>query len=350
MKKKVFVFAFALLFLLGNTFAYKELLLEVRWNKPIRVIKVVLDGEHYVVTSVANKWWDTLENLIKKVWWDSGINGTFFCPKDYTDCKWVTHSRFERVFLWNIKDYSVLWPDTDVRMIFGFNKDGEPMMVQNKLTESIWLLTLNNTKGIDDLYFGMSNFTVLLVNGDNVAEANRMHYDSKMYGSANRNFICSTKDKSTIYMGVVWWIDIINLAAYVQKHFDCYNALALDAGYSEAMVYEWNVLARSNRREIMDAFVVVDREQYMKLTNHIPPQKEKYIPDNTYEMTTKDWTAVNLFKTVIDKLIKQEWSSFKQTAIKVIRDGKSMEKFKYDFQRKQIFHETLIKLYTVDKL
>ncbi len=84
-----------------NTFAYKELLIENRWWKPIRVIKVILDWQDFVITSVAPDWWDTLENLIKKVWWDSGINGTFFCPADYSYCGGVTHSNYERIYLWD---------------------------------------------------------------------------------------------------------------------------------------------------------------------------------------------------------------------------------------------------------
>ncbi len=347
---KKLILCFVILLFVGNVFAYKELLLEVRWGKPIRVIKVVLDGEHYVVTSLANRGWDTLENLIKKVGWDSGINWTFFCPADYTSCGKVTHSNFERVYLWNWKDYSTFWPNTDVRMIFGFNKDWEPLFVQNKLTETMGLLTLNNKKWIDDLHFGMSNFTVLLVDWEDKVVANEMHYDSKMYGSANRNFICSTKDRSTIYMGIVGGVSIPQLATFVKNNFDCYNALALDAWASEAMVYDGNVIARSNRRQIMDAFVVVDREQYMKLTKHTPPVKEKYIPKEQYEMTAKDWSMVNVFKNVIDKLIQQEWSSFRWTAIKVIRDAKWMEKFRNDIQRRTIFHELLIKLYTIDRL
>jgi hypothetical protein len=59
---------------------------------------------------------------------------------------------------------------------------------------------------------------------------------------------------------------------------------------------------------------------------------------------------VSVFKSIIDKLIKQEWSSFRRTAIKIIREAKGMEKFKYDYQRKAIFHEMLIRLYTIDKL
>jgi len=348
MKKLILIFIMFLF--VGNVFAYKELLLENRWGKPIRVIKVVLDWDHYVVTSLAENWWETLENLIKKVWWDSGINGTFFCPADYTNCGWITHSNFERIYLWNWQDYSRFWPNTDVRMIFGFNKVWEPLFVQNKLNETAWRLDIFNNKWFYDLYFGLSNFTILLVNGEDVVVSNQMHYDSKMYGSANRNFICSTKDRSTIYMWIVGGISLPDLAGFLKNNFDCYNALALDAGYSEAMVYDGNVIARSNRRQIMDAFVVVDREQYIKLTKHTPPVKEKYITQEKYTMTSKDWQMVNVFKNLIDKLINQEWLSFKWTAIRIIRDAKWMEKFRNDIQRRTIFHELLLKLYTIDRL
>jgi hypothetical protein len=59
---------------------------------------------------------------------------------------------------------------------------------------------------------------------------------------------------------------------------------------------------------------------------------------------------VDTFKTLIDNLIKKEWSSFKRTAIKIIREAKWMEKFKDDIQRRSVFHELLIKLYTIDKI
>ena len=161
MKKIIYIFAiiFFVMFFVWDVSAYKELLLEDRWGKPIRVIKVVLDWQHYVVTSVAWDWWKTLEELVKKVWWDTGINGTFFCPEDYSSCGWVTHSNFERVYLGNGKEYSQTWPNTDVRMIFWFDIDWEPLMVQNNMTEMVWLRSDMNLDRQDDLYFGLSNFT-----------------------------------------------------------------------------------------------------------------------------------------------------------------------------------------------
>lgn len=346
----IFILIFTLSVWVGNVFAYKELLLENRGNKPIRVIKVVLDGQDYVVASVAWEGWETLENLVKKVWWDTGINGTFFCPEDYSSCGGVTHSNFERVYLWNGKDYSQTWPNTDVRMIFGFDIDGEPLMAQNNMTEMPGLWSDMNKDRQDVLYFGMSNFTVLLIEWENIVHANQNYFDGKMYSRINRNFICYTQDKSTVYMWVVWWVNLFELADYISQNFKCYDALALDAWYSEAMVYEWNVLERSARREVMDAFVVLDREQYIEFTKHIPPVKQKYVPKDKYELTKKDWDTVWIFKSIIDKLIKQEWASFKWTAIKVIRNARGMEKFIYDVERRAIFHELLVKLYTIDAL
>jgi len=348
MKKIIYIFA--ILLFVWNVFAYKELLLENRGGKPIRVIKVVLDWQHYVVSSVAWDWWATLEELTKEVGGDTGINGTFFCPADYSSCGWVTHSNFERVYLWNWEDYSQTWPNTDVRMIFGFDIDWEPLMVQNNITEMPGLRSDMNKEKQNDLYFGMSNFTILLIDWNNLVHANQNYFDDKMYSRINRNFICYTEDKSTVYMWVVWWVNLFELADHIADNFSCHDALALDAGYSAAMVYEGNVLDRSPRREIMDAFVVLDREQYIKFVNHTPPVKEEYTPKEDYKPTSKDWIAVDIFKTIIDSLIKKEWSSFRRTAIKVIRNAKWMERFKDDAQRKSMFHELLVKLYTVDTI
>lgn len=351
-KFKILFLLFVMLFsLIWNAFAYKELLIENRWWRPIRVIKVVLDWQDFVITSLAWNGGDTLENLVKKVWWDSGINGTFFCPKDYSYCGGVTHSNFERIFLWDWKSYSSTWPDTSIRMIFWFDKEWNPLMAQHNFTDhDAWLKMNTNSDKLDNIEFGMSNYTVLLVEGQNVIDVNSINFTSNMYSSANRNFICSTKDGSTVYMWVVWWISIPKLADYVKNNFDCRNALALDAWASEAMVYEGNVLARSSRRKIMDAFVVVDRETYIKLTWYTPAKKTPYVPDNQYELTDKDIQTIDLLDSLFAKLVKQKWASFKNTEKKVIREAMSSEKLQYNYQKRAIFHELLIRLFTIDKL
>lgn len=338
-----------------NTFAYKELLIENRWWKPIRVIKVILDWQDFVITSVAPDWWDTLENLIKKVWWDSGINGTFFCPADYSYCGGVTHSNYERIYLWDWATYSNSWPNTSVRVIFGFDKEWNPLMVQNNLTPfwdwALWS-DINKDK-IDDLEFWMSNYTVLLLEWENVSAVNvnkdKDRYNAGMSSSANRNFICSTKDWSTIYMWVVGWVSIQWLASYVKSWFDCYNALALDAGASEAMVYEWNVLERSSRRKIMDAFVVVDRDTYIKLTWYTPAKEESCMQES-YKLTDDDISELNMIDVSLQQIIHREWDGIKSRMKTVIRNAISTDAAKNDPKMKAIFHELLVRLFTVDKL
>ena len=349
--KIIFLLSVMLFTFIWNTFAYRELLIENRGGKPIRVIKVVLDWQDFVITSLAWNWWETLESLVKTVWWDSGINGTFFCPADYSYCGGVTHSNFERIFLWDWASYSDSWPETSIRMIFWFDIEWKPFMAQRNYTDHDAGLKMNlNEDKLDDFEFWLSNYTVLLVEWQNVIDINSINFTSNMYSSANRNFICSTKDLSTIYMWVVWWISIPKLADYVKENFWCYNALALDAGASEAMVYDWNVLARSSRRKIMDAFVVVDRETYIKLTWYTPKNKTPYEPENQYELTEKDMKTIELFDSALKKLVKQKWSSFKNTEKKVLREVYSLDKYKYDFQRKAVFHELLIRLFTIDTL
>ena len=350
-KLKIILLLVILFSFIWNVFAYKEVLIEERGWKPIRVIKVVLDGQHFVVTSLAGNGGDTLENLVKKVWWDSGINWTFFCPKDYSYCWGVTHSSFERIFLWDWVSYSDSWPETSIRMIFGFDIEWKPFMAQRNYTDHDAGLKMNlNENKLDDFEFGLSNYTVLLVEWQNVIDINSINFTSNMYSSANRNFICSTRDGSTVYMWVVWWISIPKLADYVKNNFGCYNALALDAGASEAMVYDWNVLARSSRRKIMDAFVVVDRETYIKLTWYTPKNKTPYEPDNQYELTEKDMQTIELFDSALKKLVKEKWNSFKNTEKRVVREVYSLDKYKYDYRRKAIFHELLIRLFIIDKI
>jgi hypothetical protein len=68
MKKISFLFLFFVFFFSACfVSAYQEVLIEERGGKPIRVIKVILDGEHFVVASVAKEGGESLEDLTRKV-------------------------------------------------------------------------------------------------------------------------------------------------------------------------------------------------------------------------------------------------------------------------------------------
>ena len=328
------------------TSSYQEILIENRGWHAIRVIKVVLDGEHFVVASVADEWWETIQSLTKKVWWTSAINWAFFCPKDYSSCD-NTFSYYERVFKWDGASYSQFWPDTSIRWIFWFTRDGSPLFVQNKISNTdAWLISNINSDRIWELYFWISNFPVLLINWDDVTAWAAEYIDSKMTWRWNRNFICSTKDWKTIYMWVVWTMNIWNMASYLKDNFGCYNALFLDAGASSAMVYSWKVLAQWNRKIITDAFVVVDRDAFLKLQWKPSRNYTPYKPD--YKMTTLDIKKVNEFTDLIDSIYEIYWKSkYKTQLISIfrwaIKDGLSESK-------KAIYNQVLIYLFTIEDL
>ncbi len=347
MKKILFIVSF--MFIFWNVFAYKELIIENRGGYPLRVIKVVLDGQHYVVSSVANDGWDTLENLTKKVWWDTAVNWVFFCPKDYSYCNWLTHTISERVYMWDGAAYSRFWPDTSIRAIFGFDKYWEPLLVQNNFgLHDVWYRSNINKDKQNDLYFGLGNFPVLLENWDDVVLWFSNYVDKKMETAGNKSFICSTKDNSTIYMWVVWWLNLRKLPAFIKEQFGCRNAINLDAGASLGMIYSWLVLDRGSRRNIMDAFVVLTRDEYIKLTGITPPQKTQYNPELKYQLSSQDWKFVDKLDKIIKSIVKEYWSDYKWKIISLIRGMYSSDK--YGLDKKATYKQILIRAFTIDRL
>ena len=327
------------------TSAYQEILIENRGWHAIRVIKVILDWEHFVISSVADEWWETIQSLTKKVWWISSINWAFFCPKDYSNCP-NTVSYYERIFKWDGASYSQFRPDTSIRGIFWFTKDGNPLFVQNKISNhDVGLISNINSDRIDDLYFWISNFPVLLIEWDDVTAWASSYIDSKMTWKWNRNFICSTQDGKTIYMWVVWTMDVRNMASYLKKNFGCYNALFLDAGASSAMVYSGKILAQWSRKLITDAFVVVDRDTFLNLEWMPNESYEPYVPE--YEMTSADWDKVDKITKIIDKIYRKYWKDkYKTKLISMIRGIIDDS----DPSKKAIANQTLIYLFTIGNL
>ena len=342
----LFLLIFSFLTLPNYVAAYQEILIENRGGHAIRVIKVILDGEHFVVASVADEWWETIQSLTKKVWWTSSINWAFFCPKDYSNCD-NTFSYYERVFKWDGASYSQFWPDTSIRWIFWFTQDWNPLFVQNKISDTdAWLISNINSDRIWDLYFWISNFPVLLINWDDVTAWASEYIDSKMTWRWNRNFICSTQDWKTIYMWVVWTMNVRNMAKYLKENFGCYNALFLDAWASSAMVYSWKVLAQGNRNIITDAFVVVDRDTFIKLWGNPSRNYHSYIPE--YTITPEDEKVANKLKKAIDAVYAKYWKSkYKTELISLFR---WLIKDSLPDSKKVIYNEVLIYLFTIWEL
>ncbi len=325
-------------------------MIENRGSTPIRVIKVVLDWEHFVVASPAENGWATVEELAKKVWWDTAINWAFFCPDDYSSCKLngkrVTHTVSERVYLGNGSDWSMYRWDTSIRMIFWFDKQWTPLFVQKSSWEAdIGLWSNLNKDKLDDLYFGIGNWPVLLLEGEDVVQASSLYIDSKLTGRANRNFICSTEDNSTVYMWVVWGMSVWTLPKFLKEQFWCYNALFLDAWASTAMVYDWKTLDRWSRKRVMDAFVVLDRDEYIKLTG-ITPEEKNISKVQWYNPTQDDLNRLKNVENVIDLIYKKYGKSkYRWPFIRIIRD---MVNDDLPADKKWLYNQVLIYLFTID--
>jgi len=348
MKKLLFIIIISIISL-SSTFAYKELIIHNIADKPVRVIKVILDWEHYVVSSIALDWWNTLEALTEMVGWDTSINGSFFCPEDYTYCEGYTHTISERIFLWEAEKYSKYRSDMWIRWVFGFDIDGEPLFVQHNESDMPWLNLDYNIDKINKLYFWLWNFPVLLVDWENVLRGAEHTMDKKMRTAGNKHFICSTKDEKTIYMWVVWGVDMYMLTTFIKKHFDCYNAINLDAGNSAAMIYDWKVLQRSPRRFIMDAFVVLTKDEYKQFTNHTPPTKTKYKPANQYKLTLKDQEYILHIVDICEQILEKYGQDLKRKIIALARNVISSDK-NQNYRAQTIRNEILIRLYTIDYL
>jgi hypothetical protein len=249
------------------------------------------------------------------------------------------------VFKWDWTSYSMFRPDTSIRWIFWFTRDGNPLFVQNKISETdVGLISNINAERIDDLYFWISNFPVLLIEWDDVTVWASEYIDSKLTWKWNRNFICSTKDWKTIYMWYIWTIGVWDMAPYLKEQFWCHNALFLDAWASSAMVYSWKVLSQWSRKLITDAFVVVDRDTYLGLEWTPSETYTPYTPD--YEMTKADRKLVEKYNKVIDAIYKKHWKTdYKQKLISMFRSAVSKEWL--SDSKKAIYNKVLIYLFTI---
>jgi hypothetical protein len=301
-----------------------------------------------VVTSLASNGGDTLPNLINKVWGDAGVNGVFFCPDDYSYCGKETHTISERVFMGNGKDYSTFWPDTSIRMIFGFDKTWAPMLAQNNQwsLQDVGLWTKTTDK-IWDVYFGLGNFPVFLLDGEDVMYGYTSYLDAKMKTRANKTFICSTQDKKTVYMWVVGAINLLEMPAYLKKNFDCYNAINLDAGNSIWMVYSGFILDQGPRKRIMDAFVVLTRDQYIWLTDTTPAVQTPYVAQDTYTMTDSDHQKVSTLYTVLQWYIQKNWTKQKNSFISFLRGAIDSPLIQQNPSTLAIIKDLLFKLYII---
>lgn len=144
----------------------------------------------------------------------------------------------------------------DFDSVFGFDSQGIPMpMAQKEPRTRVDGMRQNNA--VDAIFNGMMMPTIVK-SGVNVTSLNiGMLADPKQSKAAQKSFICSTQDKSIVYMGVVENITFTGFGDYLITTFKCYNAIQLDNGGSRAMISSGKYILGPGRN-IMDAFVVVE--------------------------------------------------------------------------------------------
>ncbi len=335
------------LFFLNSSFAYKEIIIENIDSKAVRVLKVVLDGQDFVVSSLSDVGGEDIATLAKNVWWSTAVNWVFFCPKDYSYCNWQTSSNFERVFLWEWEKFSQYWPDTWARVVFGFDKKWTPMLFQNNISDMEWYNTDINSENMDDMFFGLGNFPALLINWEDVIDESITLLDAKMHASGTRNFICWNEEKDTVHMWFVSFISLPKLPKYLKDNFDCYDALNLDAWKSLAMMYEWATLTQADRK-IMDAWVIIDRDTYQDLSwEQNPIALDPYLPEYYYEPTQEDLIRLEKIRYWLDIIVDIYWSEMKTDLIVEARKLASLDVVKQDYRMRYLINQMLIHLFSM---
>lgn len=280
----LFIFIYSLFFV--NSFAY-EYITNIWWNNA-KVFKITKDDEYKVIVSANINWWESLESLVKKVGWIAWINWAYFCPKDYPDCNWENFSDFDRISNWKI--YSK-WNNTWNRYFFWFTKENTPLIHKSP---TIHPDTFNG------IYNGLSNFPLILKDGDSYLENYENLLDEKMKAKWTKNFICSTKDY-TIYMWNIYNQTIYSMVDLL-KNLWCINALNLDSWWSLSFYDNWYKVWPW--RDIMDAFVIVKKDKY-EFKNNLSEKglikKESLESENINWYTKSNIEEVNEIETILEK-------------------------------------------------
>lgn len=115
------------------------------------------------------------------------------------------------------------------------------------------------------------------------------------------------------------------------------------------MVYEGKTLDRSPRTRVMDAFVVLTKAQYQKLTGYTPNgQADKITGYQGYLPTSGDFQKLSKIQSSLDQIfLMYGKNKYKQKFINRIRKMISPELSLAD---KRLYNQLLISLYTIDTM
>lgn len=248
------LFAFLIFLLPLSTSAYSLVTKTVDGHR-VRIFHIPA-GDSYHVTAVASNTGSTLKSLIERGQGIAGINGAYFTPRDYTGLSDTTNT--VRIIANDGFAFSRYFPDTGINGIFGFFRDGSPILVQNNIYGESRLRDNYNSGMILEIQSGIANFPILLASGANMVP----RYDvlgfitAKMKMISTKSFICRTIIND-IKMGTIEKISMWDVPDFISR-FGCIDAINLDNGGSLAM-YNTGKYIVGPGRNIMDAFIIVKK-------------------------------------------------------------------------------------------
>lgn len=244
---KIF-FTFYFLLVISSVSANTFIEETIDWHK-VKVIKYDLKSQDFTFKIWVNNDWDasSLRDLMDKNNWISAVNWVYFCPADYSSCKWKDFTINERYIDWK----KIAWyDDTWDRVVLALDKNNTPFLFQtNKI----------NPDKETEVYNWVGNFPLILKDWKNMIEYYREQWliDKKMKASMSRNFICSDKEWKNLYFWYVYDVILDHLHAVLTELW-CYNALNLDAWASSAMIYNSRYIVWPGRN-VLD-WLIIERK------------------------------------------------------------------------------------------
>jgi hypothetical protein len=195
-----YLIPFLIFFLPLTTSAYSLVTKTVDGHR-VRIFHIPV-GDSYRVTAVASNTGSTLKNLVERGQGIAGINGAYFIPRDYTGIADTTNT--VRIVANDGLAFSRYFPDTGINGIFGFLRDGSPILVQNNIYGESRLRDNYNSGMILEIQSGIANFPILLASSTNIVP----RYETlglitaKMKIISTKSFICRTANND-IKMGTI---------------------------------------------------------------------------------------------------------------------------------------------------
>lgn len=245
-------------------------------------------------------------------WASVGINGSFFCPAEssYRYCGADNSTSSDRIVAGQV--HSKYWDDTGERGVLGVTEENKAIFVQNNKWK--WYMANTNSGMLDQVYYGISNFPILLDKGVDTTEE-YVHLISKQMNTTSKKwFICTNETGDTIYMWFVAVGSIYELPEFIKTQYGCYYAISLDAGTSSSLVVNDKYRVWPGRK-VVDGFIAVPKAEF------INPQVEQY------KLNKKETAALTSISNLFIEEFQIKWVQHKNDTIaklKLIESSKRL--------------------------